>query len=73
MTDVSGPLRRSRTDRQIAGVMGGLAEHFRLDPTLLRVIYVVGSIISVAFPGILVYILLWLLIPEAEDLSRPGA
>ena len=73
MTDVSGPLRRSRTDRQIAGVIGGLAEHFRLDPTLLRVIYVVGSIVSVAFPGILVYILLWLLIPEAEDLSRPGA
>lgn len=66
MPDASRPLRRSRTDRQIAGVMGGLAEHFRLDPTLLRVIYVVGSIISVAFPGILVYILLWLLIPEAE-------
>ena len=66
MPDVSRPLRRSRTDRQIAGVMGGLAEHFRLDPTLLRVIYVVGSILSVAFPGILVYILLWVLIPKAD-------
>ena len=67
MPDVSRPLRRSRTNRQIAGVIGGLAEYFRVDPTLLRVIYVVGSIVSAAFPGILVYILLWLLIPEAEE------
>lgn len=67
MPDVSRPLRRSRTNRQIAGVIGGLAEYLRIDPTLLRVIYVVGSIVSAAFPGILVYILLWLLIPETED------
>ena len=67
MPDVSRPLRRSRTNRQIAGVIGGLAEYLRIDPTVLRVIYVVGSIVSAAFPGILVYILLWLLIPETED------
>ena len=66
MPDVSRPLRRSRTNRQVAGVIGGLAEYFHVDPTLLRVIYVVGSIVSAAFPGILVYVLLWLLIPEAE-------
>lgn len=66
MADVSRPLRRSRTDRQIAGVVGGLAEYFGMDPTLLRVIYVVGSIVSAAFPGLLVYLLLWILIPEAE-------
>lgn len=73
MPDVSHPLRRSRTNRQIAGVIGGLAEYFRIDPTLLRVIYVVGSIVSAAFPGILVYFLLWLLIPEAPDLAGPDA
>jgi phage shock protein C len=67
MPDVSRPLRRSRTNRLIAGVVGGLAEYFRVDPTLLRVIYVVGSIVSAAFPGLLVYLLLWLLIPEADD------
>ena len=66
MTDLSRSLRRSRTNRQIAGVVGGLAEYFGMDPTLLRVIYVVGSIVSAAFPGLLVYILLWLLIPEAD-------
>jgi phage shock protein PspC (stress-responsive transcriptional regulator) len=67
MSDVSHPLRRSRTDRQIAGVIGGLAEHFRVDSTLLRVIYVVVSVLSAAFPGILVYLLLWILIPQAAD------
>ncbi len=66
MPDIARPLRRSRTNRQIAGVVGGLAEYTGIDPTLLRVIYVVGSIVSAAFPGILVYALLWLLIPEAE-------
>ena len=70
---MSRPLRRSRTNRQIAGVVGGLAEYFRVDATLLRVIYVVGSIISAAFPGVLVYLLLWLLIPEAEGPAGPDA
>jgi phage shock protein PspC (stress-responsive transcriptional regulator) len=73
MAEVSRPLRRSRTNRQIAGVVGGLAEYFRVDATLLRVIYVVGSIISAAFPGVLVYLLLWLLIPEAEGPAGPDA
>ena len=67
MPDLSRPLRRSRTNRMIAGVVGGLAERFRIDPTLLRVIYVVGSVVSAAFPGILVYLLLWVLIPEADQ------
>jgi phage shock protein C len=48
----------------IAGVCAGLAPHFGLDVTLVRVLYVVVSILSVAFPGILVYIVLWLVIPE---------
>ncbi len=67
MPDVSRPLRRSRNNRQIAGVVGGLAEYLSVDATVLRVIYVVGSIVSAAFPGLLVYILLWVLIPEAGD------
>ena len=48
----------------IAGVVGGLAEYFGIDPTLARVGYVVLSILSVAFPGILVYLICWLLIPD---------
>ena len=58
------PLRRSRRDRVIAGVVGGLADYFGLDPTLARIVYVLVSIFSAAFPGIIVYILLWILVPE---------
>ena len=61
------PLRRSRDRRMIAGVMGGIAEHFALDVTLLRVIYVLVSILSAAFPGAIVYLLLWLLIPARRS------
>lgn len=72
MTDLARPLRRSRSKRMIAGVIGGLADYFGLDPTLARVIYVVGSVLSAAFPGILVYILLWVLVPE-EGSPEPGS
>lgn len=65
MAGGSGPLRRSRSNRMIAGVVGGLAERFGIDPTLARVLYVVGSIVSAAFPGILVYVLLWAIIPQS--------
>lgn len=44
-------------------MLGGIAEHFGLNVTLLRVVYVVVSVASVAFPGIVVYLLLWILIP----------
>jgi len=60
------PLRRSRSHRMIAGVVGGLADYFELDPTLARIIYVLVSIFSAAFPGILVYIILWILIPQGD-------
>ncbi len=57
-------LRRNIHNRQIAGVCGGLADYFGLDPTVVRVGYVLLSIFSVGFPGILVYVILWLVIPE---------
>jgi phage shock protein PspC (stress-responsive transcriptional regulator) len=58
------PLRRSRSNRMIAGVVGGMAEHFGLNPTVLRIVYVLVSILSAAFPGIIVYLVLWLLVPQ---------
>jgi len=51
----------------IAGVCGGLAQSLGWDPTLVRVLYVVVSVISVAFPGILVYLVLWVVMPQARD------
>ncbi len=59
-------LRRSVADRHIAGVCGGLGEYFGIDPTAVRVGYVLLSILSAGFPGTLVYIILWILVPERE-------
>lgn len=59
-------LRRSNQHRIIAGVCGGIAEYFGLTPTLTRVLFVLASIVSAAFPGILVYIILWIIVPKAE-------
>ncbi|MEE9255454.1 MAG: PspC domain-containing protein [Pseudomonadales bacterium] len=58
------PLVRSNQNRVIAGVCGGIAEWLGWDPTRLRIAYVVLSILSGAFPGILVYITLWFLMPS---------
>ena len=66
-TKPASGLSRSLDDRMIAGVMGGIARRYGWSPTALRIIYVVGSILSAAFPGILVYLVLWLLIPNEAD------
>ena len=55
----------SRNNRMIAGVMGGVADYFGWNATWLRIIFVLISFFSVAFPGILVYILAWIIIPDA--------
>ena len=62
MTD-HRPFTRSRDDRMFAGVMGGIARRFGWNSTLLRVLYVIVSIASAAFPGLIVYLILWLLMP----------
>lgn len=58
-------LTRSR-DKMIAGVCAGIAEYFGWEVTLFRVVYVVVSILSVAFPGILVYLVLWVVMPRPD-------
>jgi phage shock protein C len=63
-------MRRSTTDRQIAGVCGGMAEYFDTDPTLVRLIWVVLSIFAGAvIGGVIAYALAWLIIPNAEPVS----
>ena len=51
-------------DRRLAGVCGGIAEYLGVDPTVVRIVYLVLTLFSVAFPGILIYLILWALIPE---------
>ena len=60
-----GKLHRSRRHRMIAGVMGGIAEYLGWSPTLTRVMFVILSCASVAVPGILIYIILWIMMPNA--------
>ena len=60
------PLHRSRNHKIIAGVCGGLADWLGWSPTMVRVIFVIVSILSVGFPGIIVYIVMWLLMPKAR-------
>jgi phage shock protein C len=62
----SNPLTRSRQHKVLGGVCGGLAEWLGWDVTLVRILYVVVSILSAAFPGILVYVVLWILMPKGE-------
>jgi phage shock protein C len=58
-------LYRSRTHRMIAGVCGGLAEWLGWSPTMVRILYVIVSIASAGFPGMLVYLILWIAMPNA--------
>jgi phage shock protein PspC (stress-responsive transcriptional regulator) len=60
-------LVRSRKEKMLAGVCGGFAEYFGWAPWMMRFVYVLFSIFSAAFPGILIYLLLWILMPVAED------
>lgn len=59
-------LYRSKKNRMIAGICGGIGEYFDIDPTLVRVIYIIVSVFSIAFPGILVYLILWVIIPHSN-------
>jgi phage shock protein PspC (stress-responsive transcriptional regulator) len=51
----------------LGGVCGGIAEWLGWSPTVVRILYVVASVASVAFPGILAYLALWILMPEREE------
>jgi phage shock protein PspC (stress-responsive transcriptional regulator) len=63
MSEARAPLRRSRSDRVLGGVCGGLGEFFGLKPLWFRIIFVILGIPG-GLPGIVPYILLWLIIPE---------
>jgi phage shock protein PspC (stress-responsive transcriptional regulator) len=59
------PLYRSRRNSLIAGVCGGIAEWLGWSPTWVRVLYILFSVLSIAFPGIVVYLILWVVMPKS--------
>lgn len=59
-------LTRSQ-NKMLGGVCAGLAEYFDIDPTLVRVIYAACSVFSAGFPGLLLYLLLLIIMPNSEE------
>lgn len=57
-------LYRSGTERQVGGVCGGIAEYTNTDPTVIRVLFIVLAVMG---PGVLLYPLLWIVVPEAPE------
>lgn len=55
-------LYRSRNNRELAGVAGGLAEFFGVDVTIVRVLFVLATVLG--GPGVILYFILWVLVPE---------
>jgi len=62
-------LYRSPTDMKIAGVCGGLAEYFKIDPTIIRVIFVI-LLLPGGFPGFIPYVILWVVVPFKPKTGR---
>ena len=63
-------LYRSTTDQLVAGICGCIGEYLEIDPNIIRVIWVAITAITGFFPGIVVYILLWIILPQRGQ-SRP--
>ena len=57
-------LKKSTTNKMVSGVCGGIADYFDWDPTLVRVGYILLTLISTGFPGILVYVILCFVMPD---------
>ena len=62
-------LTRSNRNKMIAGVCGGLAEYLNMDPTIVRVLYILVSIMSAAFPGVIAYIVLMFVMPPPDEVT----
>ncbi|MBR2771862.1 MAG: PspC domain-containing protein [Bacteroidales bacterium] len=64
-------LYRSLADRKLCGVCGGIAEYFDLDPTIIRLLWVVMTLFTAAFPGVLAYIICAIIVPQQGQLPEP--
>ena len=64
-------LYRSMADKKLCGVCGGIAEYFDLDPTLIRLLWVVMTLFTAAFPGVLAYIICAIIVPQQNQLPEP--
>lgn len=66
-------LYRSRTDRRVAGVCGGIADYLAIDPTIVRVIWVILSLAGAGGPGLILYVVLAMVVPEEPEFVQTSA
>lgn len=59
-------LYRSRTEKMIAGVCGGIAEYYQVDPTLVRLLWAGLTLATMVAPGVILYLVAWIIIPEEK-------
>jgi len=62
-------LYRSRTDRKIAGVCGGLAQYLNVDPTVVRIIFLI--LLFIGGGGFLIYLIIWICAPDEDNMLNP--
>jgi phage shock protein C len=60
-------LIRSRNDKLLAGICGGLANYLDMDPTIIRLIYVLATLFTAVFPGVLIYLIMWIIVPKEKN------
>lgn len=65
-------LARSIADKKVAGVCGGFAEYFGLDPTILRILWVFVTVATEIVPGVVAYLVAWFLMPQSSFVPGPA-
>jgi phage shock protein C len=63
-------LKRSKKSCIVAGVCGGLGEFFGMDPVIWRLIFILGALFSIVIPFILIYIIMWIVVPEEKNTEK---
>lgn len=69
MADNAKKLYRSKNNKVISGVCAGIAEYLGVDPTIVRLIYILLTIFTAVAPFVLIYLIMWLIVPEGPDIS----
>lgn len=60
-------LTRSSKDKMLAGVCGGIANYMDVDPTIVRLIFALATFFTVVFPGVIIYLIMWIVVPKESE------
>lgn len=60
-------LTRSSKDKMLAGICGGIADYMVVDPTIIRLVFALATFFTVVFPGVLIYLIMWIVVPKDRE------